>query len=89
MSAIEETAVQTMTTNTAAQLVADRRAALAATGCRGRLRRMLARVNHAAVVSLDLAAMENAEPTPAVILPARPAAMATAAPDAGRIDKVA
>jgi hypothetical protein len=78
--------VQTMTMNTTRQLVADHQAALGGAARRGRLRRMLSRANGSHTVSLDLAALEHAEePTPAVILPARVAA----APDAGRVDKVA
>jgi hypothetical protein len=50
---------------------------------------MLSRAN-ATTASLDLVALENAEPpAPAVIIPARPTASATVGPDAARVDKVA
>ncbi len=75
--------MQHLTMNASHQLVADHRAAVAATARRGRLRRMLSRSTGTSAAELDLAAHWIAEmPTPAVILPA-------AEPTETRIDKVA
>jgi len=65
------------------QLVADRQAALFATANRGRLRRMFSRADGQ---SIDITVLESADvPTPAILLPARPIAIA----DTGLVHKVA